>query len=96
MAKIALEKYVNDCVNNLKSVDESKVIQHIENVYKGARYNDLVVRVVWDVCKCKYPTYLHFSDDDWRNTCDDKVNSLYTKAFRIAYPTAWKRLQELK
>lgn len=96
MARIALEKYVAQYVSLLQNrFSEESVIRHIQSVYESKDYNVLSVRISYDVCR-PLKAWTILSEEDWQNVNDVKIASLFKKSFRLAYPTAWKKIEELE
>lgn len=96
MAKIAFEKYVDGCVKALANkFSEDVVVEYTKFVAHRGEYNDLATRVAYDVCKVVYKPWKELSKDDYDNITDNKLRSLYLKAFQTAFPSAWATIKEL-
>lgn len=91
MAKIALEKYVDGCSKVMqRNVPESAILEHVEDVYKSGNYNDLATRIVYDVARAaRYKPFDELFQTDYLTLTDDKLTSLYKKAFKSAFPSVW-------
>lgn len=96
MAKIALEKYVGGCVKALnEKFNEGVIVEYVKSVAHSGDYNDLTTRVAYDVCKVIFKPWKEFSQDDYDSITDNKLRSLYLKAFQTAFPTAWATIKEI-
>lgn len=89
---IALYKYLKDCTAVLKdSVNEDFVIEYIKHIVQGrGKYKSLRVRIVNDIGKRYYKSWLKLSEEDYTSLTDNKLTSLYTLAFKDAFPRAWE------
>lgn len=95
MSCIKLEKLINDCVANIKvRLNEDEVIKYVHNVASDkTQYNDLITRIVYDVCAPVFSVWKYLPYNEWVSTTDRAIKSLYVKSFKIAFPEAYKVIQ---
>ena len=99
MGKIFLEAYVESCVNALKGkYFEEDVVDYVKYLKKHCanEYDKLSVRAVYDVVRPIYEPWKWFSDEVWDKCNDSHIYSLFSKAFRVAFPKAWETIKELE
>ncbi len=96
MAKIKLEKYVRDVVLCLHTnLQDATLLDYIDYVQTTQQYKNLTCRVVWDASKC-YKWWERFDEADQNEKTDSCLYSLFRKAFAIAFPKAWEKLNKLE
>lgn len=90
-----LFKYVDVCAEAMKKkISEDKVISYAKVLIKKPNeYNDLATRLIFDVANVSFKLWKELSEEDYRESNNGTIKTLYFTAFKKAYPEAWKLIQ---
>lgn len=90
-----LENYLNDCTEAIeKKFKEDKIINYIKTLTSyPSEYKDLATRVVFDVCRPCFKIWKYVPQEEMESVTDKHIKTLYFKAFKKAFPEAWKVIQ---
>lgn len=90
-----LENCLNSCTEAItKKFKEDKIISYIKTLVSyPSEYKDLATRVVFDVCGACFNVWKYVPQEEMESVTGEHIKTLYFKAFKKAFPEAWKVIQ---